>query len=100
MLSGLQANLGTRRYFEGMLVARQEVLTQPPDLSGGPEGRVLKGTSAALQTSTRTTSLALWLAPYSSALASCVALPPASLQSCTLQVTQRAFTIIQGCPRG
>jgi hypothetical protein len=30
-----------------MLVARQEVLTQSLDWSGGPEGRNQKGTSAA-----------------------------------------------------
>ena len=82
MLSGLQTSSGSRQRFEGMLVARQEVLTQSLCLSGGPEGRDLKGTSAALQASTRTTSLVLQLAPC----------------SCTLQVTQRAFAIIQRCP--
>jgi hypothetical protein len=51
-----------------------------------------------VQTSPRTTSLGLRLAPCISALASCVALPPASLQSCTLLVAQRAFAVIQRCP--
>jgi hypothetical protein len=73
---------GLRQCFEGMLVARQEVLTKSLDLPRGPKGRDLKGASATLQTSPRTTSLGLRLA----------------LCSCTLQVSQRAFAIIQRSP--
>ena len=65
-----------------MLVARQEVLTQSLDLSGGPEGRDQKGAYAALQSSPRTTSLGLRPAP-------CI---------CALLVAQRAFAIILWCP--
>ena len=66
-----------------MLVARQEVLTRSRELSVSHAGRGLKRASAALQTSTRITSLALRFAP-------CI---------CTLEVTLRMFVIIQSCPR-
>jgi len=78
MFSGLQKIPGLRQYFAGMLVARQEVLTQSLGFSVSPVGRDMNSASAALQTSTRTTCLALRLAPY----------------SCTVHLTLRMFAIV------
>jgi hypothetical protein len=71
MLLGLQTNPGLRQCFEGMLVARQEVLTQSLDLSGGPEGHICHVANLAKDNQPWPSACALHLHPSGRAESIC-----------------------------